>query len=257
MDGTAITSAVCAAPCSFVICFDLYFQTGEKNLENVTHEDAVAALKATENRVVLLVCKPDPSSPAAAPLLIENARTPPPIHSHPTHHQSQQTDFKRMATPPPTKPVTPTPATTTNTAHPPHSNSNTMGSATSEERIVSGTQSRTSVSSASNDRGGLSSATSRALSDEDIPREPRTVVLSKGASGLGFNIVGGEDGEGIFISFILAGAPADQSGQLRRGDQIVSVNGVDITAASHEEAAHALKVNPTTSLALSSNPCLF
>ena len=31
----------------------------------------------------------------------------------------------------------------------------------------------------------------------------------KGKTGLGFNIVGGEDGEGIFISFILAGSPAD------------------------------------------------
>ena len=48
--------------------------------------------------------------------------------------------------------------------------------------------------------------------------------MSRGPSGLGFNIVGGEDGEGIFISFILAGAPADLSGNLRRGDQIVSVS---------------------------------
>ena len=34
-------------------------------------------------------------------------------------------------------------------------------------------------------------------------------------AGLGFNIVGGEDGEGIFVSFILAGGPADVSGQVR------------------------------------------
>ena len=49
------------------------------------------------------------------------------------------------------------------------------------------------------------------------------MVLNKGATGLGFNIVGGEDGEGIFISFILAGGVADLSGELRRGDQILSV----------------------------------
>ncbi len=55
--------------------------------------------------------------------------------------------------------------------------------------------------------------------------------------GLGFNIVGGEDGEGIFVSFILAGGPADVSGQVRRGDKIVSVNGVDLSHATHEEAA--------------------
>lgn len=74
-------------------------------------------------------------------------------------------------------------------------------------------------------------------------RDVRTVVLQKGTSGLGFNIVGGEDGEGIFISFILAGGPADICGELRRGDQILSVNGVNLRNATHEEAAQALKVN--------------
>ena len=74
-----------------------------------------------------------------------------------------------------------------------------------------------------------------------VCREVRTVVLQKGSSGLGFNIVGGEDGEGIFISFILAGGPADLSGELRRGDQILSVNGINLRTATHEEAAQALK----------------
>uniref|UniRef100_A0A8C7ZLK2 Discs, large homolog 2 (Drosophila) n=1 Tax=Oryzias sinensis TaxID=183150 RepID=A0A8C7ZLK2_9TELE len=72
-------------------------------------------------------------------------------------------------------------------------------------------------------------------------REPRKVVLHKGSTGLGFNIVGGEDGEGIFVSFILAGGPADLSGELRRGDQILSVNGIDLREATHEQAAAALK----------------
>ncbi|XP_048093847.1 disks large homolog 2 isoform X12 [Alosa alosa] len=72
-------------------------------------------------------------------------------------------------------------------------------------------------------------------------REPRKMVLHKGSTGLGFNIVGGEDGEGIFVSFILAGGPADLSGELRRGDQILSVNGIDLRGATHEQAAAALK----------------
>lgn len=55
-------------------------------------------------------------------------------------------------------------------------------------------------------------------------REPRKIILHKGSTGLGFNIVGGEDGEGIFVSFILAGGPADLSGELRRGDRILSVS---------------------------------
>ncbi|XP_078078005.1 disks large homolog 2 [Mustelus asterias] len=79
------------------------------------------------------------------------------------------------------------------------------------------------------------------LGEDDVSREPRKFVLHRGSSGLGFNIVGGEDGEGIFISFILAGGPADLSGELRRGDQILSVNGIDLRAATHEQAALALK----------------
>ncbi|XP_056591915.1 disks large homolog 2 isoform X22 [Triplophysa dalaica] len=79
------------------------------------------------------------------------------------------------------------------------------------------------------------------LPDSEITREPRKIVLHKGSTGLGFNIVGGEDGEGIFVSFILAGGPADLSGELRRGDQILSVNGNDLRGATHEQAAAALK----------------
>jgi len=81
----------------------------------------------------------------------------------------------------------------------------------------------------------------RSISEEELIRQPRTVSLTKGPAGLGFNIVGGEDGEGIFISFILAGGPADVSGQVRRGDQILTVNGTDLTSATHEAAAQALK----------------
>uniref|UniRef100_A0A8C7G9F7 Discs large homolog 1-like protein n=1 Tax=Oncorhynchus kisutch TaxID=8019 RepID=A0A8C7G9F7_ONCKI len=79
------------------------------------------------------------------------------------------------------------------------------------------------------------------LGDDEITRERRKVVLHRGSTGLGFNIVGGEDGEGIFISFILAGGPADLCGELRKGDRIISVNGVELHSATHEQAAAALK----------------
>jgi len=80
----------------------------------------------------------------------------------------------------------------------------------------------------------------RSISDEEF-NVPRQVTLTKSAAGLGFNIVGGEDGEGIFVSFILSGGPADISRQVRRGDRILAVNGADLTHATHEEAAMALK----------------
>uniref|UniRef100_A0A1I8IPF9 PDZ domain-containing protein n=1 Tax=Macrostomum lignano TaxID=282301 RepID=A0A1I8IPF9_9PLAT len=70
-------------------------------------------------------------------------------------------------------------------------------------------------------------------------REPRLVALRRGPTGLGFNIVGGENGEGIFVSFILTGGPADASAAPRR--QLLAVNSVDLTGATHEQAAQALK----------------
>ncbi|KAK7486483.1 hypothetical protein BaRGS_00022284 [Batillaria attramentaria] len=79
------------------------------------------------------------------------------------------------------------------------------------------------------------------LKSEEAPRDPRKIILKKGSTGLGFNIVGGEGEEGIFVSFILAGGPADLGGELRRGDKILSVNGTDLRRATHEEAAQALK----------------
>lgn len=45
------------------------------------------------------------------------------------------------------------------------------------------------------------------------------------------------------MSFILAGGPADVGGELKRGDQLLSVNGINLKSATHEEAAQALKVN--------------
>lgn len=40
----------------------------------------------------------------------------------------------------------------------------------------------------------------------------------------------------------MAGGPADVGGELKRGDQLLSVNGVNLRNATHEEAAQALKV---------------
>jgi hypothetical protein len=56
-------------------------------------------------------------------------------------------------------------------------------------------------------------------------KEPREVVLTKKSNqGLGFNIVGGKEGHGIFISSIVPGGLADVGGELRRGDQLLAVS---------------------------------
>ncbi|KAF9414394.1 hypothetical protein HW555_007708 [Spodoptera exigua] len=146
---------------------------GDVNLDNVTHEDAVAALKATGERVLLVL-------------------VPGPRHGQPSPRTSRAN--------------TPTRMTIENTE--------------------------------------TASSTANSLRREDVTdsnEESRVVELEKGPQGLGFNIVGGEDGHGIYVSFLLAGGPAERSGQLRRGDRLLAVNDVDITHATHEQAAKALK----------------
>ena len=70
---------------------------------------------------------------------------------------------------------------------------------------------------------------------------PRLVELVKGHSKFGLKIMGGnEDVKGIFISFILPGSPADTCGALNCGDQILTINDIDIRAASHAEAVACL-----------------
>lgn len=74
--------------------------------------------------------------------------------------------------------------------------------------------------------------------------DPRLVTLRKGEAGLGFNIVGGEDGEPIYISHILPGGVADLSGNVRKGDILLQVNDTNLRTASHQSAAIALRGAP-------------
>ncbi|XP_039106764.1 disks large homolog 1 isoform X3 [Hyaena hyaena] len=155
-------------------------------LEEVTHEEAVTALKNTSDFVYLKVAKP-------TSMYMNDGYAPPDI----TNSSSQPVDNHVS----PSSYLSHTPASPAR----------------------------------------YSPVSKAMLGDDEITREPRKVVLHRGSTGLGFNIVGGEDGEGIFISFILAGGPADLSGELRKGDRIISVNSVDLRTASHEQAAAALK----------------
>ncbi|XP_069550483.1 disks large homolog 3 isoform X2 [Brachyistius frenatus] len=163
-------------------------------LQDVRHEEAVAALKNTSDMVYLKVAKP-------GPVHLNDMYAPPDYSSTFPAMVDNHVSHNYMGAMEP-KPVYPPPQVTPSRYSP---------------------------------------VPRHMLGEEDFTREPRKVLLHKGSTGLGFNIVGGEDGEGIFVSFILAGGPADLSGELRRGDRILSVNGVNLRNATHEQAAAALK----------------
>ncbi|XP_012161076.1 disks large 1 tumor suppressor protein isoform X6 [Ceratitis capitata] len=234
----------------------------ETNLENVTHEQAVATLKSITDKVTLIVGKTQHQISSSQSQFAQ-------INSHSTgainNIGKTVVDFARSPSP------TITNTTTTNTtnnnnnvSHLANSTNNISNNNNSNNNNIQSSVSVPSVAAAgvvaastsrshsplpqpasryasSNVLAAVPPGTPRAVSTEDITREPRTITIQKGPQGLGFNIVGGEDGQGIYVSFILAGGPADAGGELKRGDQLLSVNNVSLNNATHEEAAQALK----------------
>lgn len=70
-------------------------------------------------------------------------------------------------------------------------------------------------------------ATIAAFAASEGHAHPRVVELPKTEEGLGFNVMGGkEQNSPIYISRIIPGGVADRHGGLKRGDQLISVNGV-------------------------------
>ncbi|XP_063147666.1 E3 ubiquitin-protein ligase PDZRN3 [Candoia aspera] len=76
------------------------------------------------------------------------------------------------------------------------------------------------------------------------------LVLHRDSGSLGFNIIGGrpcmdnQDGptsEGIFVSKIADSGPAAKEGGLQIHDQIIEVNGKDLSKATHDQAVEAFK----------------
>jgi len=89
-------------------------------------------------------------------------------------------------------------------------------------------------------------ATVAAFAASEGHAHPRVVELGKTDEGLGFNVMGGrEQNSPIYISRIIPGGVADRHGGLRRGDQLLSVDGVSVEGEEHERCVELLKAAVT------------
>ncbi|XP_051285453.1 multiple PDZ domain protein isoform X6 [Dicentrarchus labrax] len=79
-----------------------------------------------------------------------------------------------------------------------------------------------------------------------IPGCETTIDICKGRTGLGLSIVGGCDTllGAIIIHEVYEEGAASKDGRLWAGDQILEVNGIDLRAASHDEAINVLRQTP-------------
>ncbi|XP_035717801.1 protein lap4-like isoform X9 [Vespa mandarinia] len=80
----------------------------------------------------------------------------------------------------------------------------------------------------------------------EVREEQYEIHIERTTGGLGLSIAGGigstpfkGDDEGIFISRVTEGGPADLAG-LRVGDKVISINGVEMRGAKHEQAVALL-----------------
>ena len=73
----------------------------------------------------------------------------------------------------------------------------------------------------------------------------KTITLQRGSEGLGFSIVGGYGSPHgdlpIYVKTVFSKGAAADDGRLKRGDQIISVNGESLEGVTHEQAVGILK----------------
>ncbi|XP_077201173.1 multiple PDZ domain protein isoform X19 [Paroedura picta] len=90
---------------------------------------------------------------------------------------------------------------------------------------------------------GLTS--SNIFQDDLGPPQYKTITLDRGSDGLGFSIVGGYGSPHgdlpIYVKTVFAKGAAAEDGRLKRGDQIIAVNGQSLEGVTHEEAVAILK----------------
>ncbi|KAJ7401566.1 hypothetical protein BTVI_94534 [Pitangus sulphuratus] len=90
----------------------------------------------------------------------------------------------------------------------------------------------------------LNSSSEHPSEDPEAP-QPKIITLEKGSDGLGFSIVGGYGSPHgdlpIYVKTIFAKGAAADDGRLKRGDQIVAVNGEALEGVTHEQAVAILK----------------
>ncbi|KAI1891912.1 hypothetical protein AGOR_G00148600 [Albula goreensis] len=93
--------------------------------------------------------------------------------------------------------------------------------------------------------GSGPSSTPEAQAGEPDTPQAKTITLEKGSEGLGFSIVGGFGSPHgdlpIYVKTVFSKGAAAVDGRLKRGDQILSVNGESLEGATHEQAVAVLK----------------
>uniref|UniRef100_A0A8D9BFM2 Protein lap4 n=1 Tax=Cacopsylla melanoneura TaxID=428564 RepID=A0A8D9BFM2_9HEMI len=198
------------------------------DVEGARHDQAVSMLTGLERFVRIVAERPvslaSPGFDARPPLNYGKSTSSP---YSPNSYMANRPNFRTSSPLSPTTTVTPNAAPATN----------------GKPSVVPNTKPRPAPRKLTS-----SSSVSSETTEAPPTPAPQDVVLPKSGP-LGFSIIGGTDHScipfgqhrpGIFISHIVPGGVAANSGKLRMGDRILAVNGKDMSRVTHEEAVLAL-----------------
>lgn len=101
--------------------------------------------------------------------------------------------------------------------------------------------------------GGHDGTSSSSSSSSPVASGKRRLIsklhLLKDENGLGIHIAGGKGSKkgdiGIFVAAITEGGPAFRDGRLKRGDELLMINGHSLVGLTHQEAVDALRSAPS------------
>ncbi|XP_041064272.1 inaD-like protein isoform X2 [Carcharodon carcharias] len=108
----------------------------------------------------------------------------------------------------------------------------------------------TNITAIANQLENMSTGSNLNSPSDNQPEEPEhpqyiNITLEKGPDGLGFSIVGGHGSPHgdlpIYVKTVFAKGAATDDSRLKRGDQILAVNGESLEGVTHEQAVAILK----------------
>ncbi|KAG8223423.1 hypothetical protein J437_LFUL003696 [Ladona fulva] len=175
-----------------------------KSMKGATHREAISILKAPRSEVVFVVSRSR--------------------HENAQPHQSQQQSLQQGA-----------------------NGGADVSLPTVSTSIRSSSRPPRIVEQPSEGSGGENSEET-AEKEDDSRGPPETITLTKDGAGLGFSLEGGKDSpcgdKPLTIKKIFTGGAAEKHGGLNVGDELLVVNGVDVTPLSRIEAWGIMKRLP-------------
>ncbi|KAM7535677.1 hypothetical protein Aperf_G00000096199 [Anoplocephala perfoliata] len=254
---TQVTSGGVADTCGRIAVGDRLVRVNDISLVDVTHAKAVETLQNAGDFALLLLVK---ASVQSSPQRINCSQCQETVRNL---HNSSNTSSNNGSRSLERKRLLESTDIYSKRSHSRQSRSGKGRTMPQQNILASSKHIAETLPLSSSSHGSEDYAAAHAVPDSVLQRWPRArlvtlykedAMIPRGTSGsnpgertggsLGFNILGGDGTDGIYVSHIHPDRPAARSKAISVGDRLLVINGVEVVGSSHEEAAILLKTAP-------------